>query len=105
MKKHFRKIIVLSILTLLILGNPSEKRFLLALQEDYGSVHQGMNLGVEELKQMGTSSYRSYIFWSSYEYAFGSIQVKYVGIVFTTFYLGSGSTQSIQQEKTQHASL
>lgn len=104
MKKHFKKIITASIFALLILGNPSEKRFLLALQKDYGSVHQGMNLGVEELAQIGKSSYRSYIFWSSYEYAFGSIQVKYVGITFMTFYLGSGSTQ-YPQEKTQQASI
>lgn len=73
----------------LILGNPPQGYYLRTLSEDFGSVHQGVTLGVSELQKIGTSSYHSYLLFSTYEYAFGTIKVKYLGLGFMTFYMGS----------------
>ncbi|MEM6736660.1 MAG: hypothetical protein AAGC64_06860 [Bacteroidota bacterium] len=90
--KKIRNYIVICILGFLILGNPTEYRYLVRLQEDYGSIHQGNTLSIQDLNRIGESAFRSYLFWGFYNYSFGTIQVSYFGIAFMTFYIGS-STQ------------
>jgi len=82
---------VLILLTLLILGNPSERRFLQAVSNDFGTIHHGAEMSPAELSVIGTSSYRSYVLFSFYEYSFGTISVRYFGLSFLTFYQGSNA--------------
>ena len=81
----------LILLTLFILGNPGEHRFLQAVSNDFGSIHHGAEISPTELTSIGHSSYRSYLLFSFYEYSFGTISVQYYGVCFMTFYHGNSS--------------
>ncbi|MEM6641365.1 MAG: hypothetical protein AAF616_00185 [Bacteroidota bacterium] len=90
-KKSYRTLIAMLVTAILVLGTPSEDRFLRRLNVDYGSIH-GTTMSLEQLKQIGTSSFTSYLLWSTYDYSLGDIQVNYVGFAFMTFYQGSNAT-------------
>lgn len=76
-------------IVILILGNPTEDKFLQRVTIEYGQAHAEMNLNREAFLSMGTSSYKSYFLLSTYEYSFGNIGVRYIGVAFMTFHLGS----------------
>ena len=97
MRKHLISFCTVVILGIVILGAPSENQFLNRLNSDYGSIH-GVPISSEVLKDIGNSNYRSYLLWSEYHYAFGSIEVNYVGVAFMTFYLGSNTRQATSKE-------
>ena len=100
MNKNHIKSIVFALLTgLVIWSSPSEKQFLNRLKKDYGTIH-GQPMSVEVLRKVGNSSYKSYVLWSEYEYAFGTIKVHYFGAAFMTFYLGSNA-QDVQNNNNQ----
>ncbi len=92
-------ILLLIIIAILVLGNPTEVRYLNRLQKDYGTMHGGSILSIKDLNQIGKSSTTSYLLWGFYEYTFSTIKVKYFGIAFMTFYLGS-NTDPIKEENT-----
>jgi len=104
MKKRAITISLFTLALILIIGNPSEDSFLNKLQQDYGQIHQGVALSKTDLQRMGKSSFNSYLFWSSYRYAFGNIEVRYFGVAFMTFYLGS-SGQSVEEPETEKLKL
>lgn len=56
---------------------------------EYGAIHGGMHFTPAQLLKMGTSQRQSYLIFSTYEYQFGSIGVRYVGFLFSVFHLGS----------------
>ncbi|MEM0938256.1 MAG: hypothetical protein AAF600_00675 [Bacteroidota bacterium] len=89
--KKILNYVVICVLGFLILGNPTEHKYLVRLQEDYGSIHQGNTLSIQDLNHIGESAFRSYLLWGFYDYSFGTIQVKYFGIAFMTFYIGSNA--------------
>lgn len=94
MKKSRLLIILLFALGILFLGNPTERQYLQQVAHDFGKIHHGMSLNINDLTQMGDSSYQSYLFVSTYAYAFGNIQVTYLGIAFMKFYLGSSKKET-----------
>ena len=83
---------------ILWLGNPSERQYLDSVANDFGKIHHGLALNAIQLASMGESNYHEFLIASTYEYAFGNIQVAYFGIAFTTFYLGS-TQKSISSPK------
>jgi len=94
MKNRKRLTIILIVISaLLVLGNPTERMFLHALSDDFGTIHYGAEMSPAQLKQIGTSSYHSYLLFSRYTYTFGTISVQYYGVGFMTFYLGSSTDE------------
>ena len=103
MKKHLLPIIISLIASIIILGSPSERQFLNRLRADYGMIH-GNRMSVESLKQIGSTKYQSYLLWSTYNYAYGKIEVSYFGIAFMTFYLGSNADKPPTKDLNQQIS-
>lgn len=97
-RKRIFTSLVFIILAILVLGAPSEGQFLNRLHEDYGNIH-GTSISNETLLDMGHSSYKSYLFWSTYRYSFGNIEVNYIGTIFMTFYQGSSKDTTIDKEQ------
>lgn len=91
MKKQY-KIVLLLLMIFLVIGNPTQGTFLEAVKEDFMANHHGASIGTDVLSSMGSSSYRNYLLLSTYEYTFGNVKVKYLGVGFMTFYLGSEVT-------------
>jgi hypothetical protein len=82
--------IVLAVLiAVLIAGNPSEGSYLNEVSNNYGQVHGGIQFSQSDLLEMGESNRTSYLLFSTYEYRFGSIGVRYVGFLFSVFQVGS----------------
>jgi hypothetical protein len=73
-------VIFFSLGLILAITNPSEASFVNRLQKDYGNQHSGMSLTQDQLMSMGNSRYSSFLFFSQYEYQFGNIGVRYLGI-------------------------
>lgn len=84
-KKYYLTVIITLIISLLVIGKPSERRFLHHVASEYGSAHHGFNLNADNLAQIGATKYHSYILFSTYTYAFGNISVSYAGIGFLIF--------------------
>ena len=91
MKKQY-KIILLVLMIFLVIGNPTKGTFMEAVKEDFMANHHGAVIGTDMLSSMGSSSYKTYLLFSSFKYSFGNVTVKYMGIGFMTFYLGSEVT-------------
>lgn len=89
MTKRKLGFVLLMAMVILWLGNPPERQYLESVANDFGKTHHGMTLNAKQLATMGESTYHEFLIASSYEYAFGNIQVAYFRIAFTTFYLGS----------------
>lgn len=94
--KNKLNLIAAILIGFLILGNPTESRYFNRLQVDYGKIHQGSVLSIQDLNHMGKSKVTSYLLWGFFEYSFGTIQVKYFGIGFMTFFIGSNNSASPQ---------
>lgn len=81
------------------LTNPSEEKFLTRVSQDYGAVHGGMQFSAAELQSMGESQRQSYFLFSRYDYRFGAIGVRYVGFMFSVFYVESYRKEEILNRK------
>ena len=90
--KNRYKIILLVLLIFLVIGNPSQSQFLTAVKEDFASNHHGTAIGTDMLKSMGNYTHKTYLLFGTFEYSFGNISVKYLGVGFMTFYLGNKVT-------------
>lgn len=82
-------IVVLMGIVFMALSNPSEEKFLNRVSSEYGAVHGGMSFSNADLLQMGESRRQSYFIFSTYEYEFGTIGVRYVGFLFSVFHVES----------------
>lgn len=82
-------LILIILILVLAIGNPREDRYLNEISNHYGHMHGGMQFSPAELLEMGESHRESYLIFSTYEYRFGSIGVKYLGVGFGVFYMGS----------------
>jgi len=82
-------IVIIIGIVFMAVGNPSEPKFLNKVSAEYGSVHGGMTFSNAELLQMGESHRQSYFIFSTYEYEFGTIGVRYFGFIFSVFYVES----------------
>lgn len=91
MKKLY-KVILLLLMIFLVIGTPTKGTFMEAVKEDFMLRHPGISIGTDLLSTMGSASYKTYLLWSSFSYQFGNVTVKYLGIGFMTFYLGSEVT-------------
>ena len=100
MKRKFIPFIACLVLAIVIMGTPSERRFLNRLKQDYGMMH-ATPLSMQDLKKIGSSNYATYLLWSRYEYTFGTIKVNYLGVAFMTFYLGSSTQNPSQNQPSQ----
>jgi len=94
MKKQLIYTAMLLTLLVFVFGKPSENDFLDEIQHEYGQIHQGMELSKADLVAMGESRYQSFLLWSHYCYAFGSIEVAYIGFAFMVFPLQSKAANS-----------
>ena len=88
------RLVLIIVLVILWLGNPVS---------EYGGERLWKNPSRDEYERHGIgihgrSNYHQFLIASTYEYAFGNIQVAYFGITFSTFYLGS-SRKSISSPK------
>jgi len=101
MSRYYFKALALFLVLLLFLfvTNPSESTFLEKVSTDYGQIHAGMNIGVNDLKEMGMSKRSSYLLFSMYQYQFGNIGVRYLGIAANTFFLG---TYKVNTQSDRH---
>jgi hypothetical protein len=70
-------------------SNPSEQKFLEKVSSEYGAVHGGASFSTADLLQMGESRRQSYLIFSTYEYEFGTIGVRYFGFLFSVFHMES----------------
>jgi len=77
------------LLLFLALSNPLRKDYLRRLQQDYGNLHAGMSLSEVQLLQMGEAQRRSFIIFSTFEYQFGNIGVRYWGVAGRVFFFES----------------
>ncbi|MEO1254021.1 MAG: hypothetical protein AAFY41_03910, partial [Bacteroidota bacterium] len=71
------------------------------LKTDFGNIHPGVSLTLDQLDSMGSSSYRSWFILSHYRYRFGNIEVAYLGIAFFKIYLGSNVGELENQEEEE----
>lgn len=96
-----RKIVVRllfsGLIVLLVFGNPSEDRFLTTIAKDFTAMHHGVQMDVSTLQKLGNTQYKSYLFFSTYHYAFGQISVDYVGLGFMTFHLKSSASKTTEE--------
>lgn len=76
-------------LLVLLLTNPSEEDFLNKVSLDYGALHGGMRFSNDDLLRMGESHRKNYLFFSTYQYEFGTIGVRYIGFASSTFQVES----------------
>jgi len=90
--------VLLAMILVLVLTNPSETAFLVKVSEDYGAIHHGMEMDPQMLRQVGESERRSYVLLSTYRYTFGTIAVDYVGVASLIIYLGSTQDPHPQPE-------
>ena len=77
---RFLSIFFALVAVFLFITNPDETDFLQEVSKDYGAVHTGMQLGVNDLLQIGTSQHDPSFLWSTYRYEMGDIGVRYFGI-------------------------
>jgi hypothetical protein len=82
-------IVILMGIIFMALSNPSEEKFLMRIAVEYGAVHGGAHFNTAELRAMGESRRQSYFIFSTYEYEFGTIGVRYVGFLFSIFHIES----------------
>lgn len=86
---------------ILILTNPSEEDYLDRVSMDYAAIHGGMKLSSDDLLRMGKSHRTNYLFFSTYEYEFGTIVVRYVGFALSTFQVQSLRKESQPQVENE----
>jgi len=95
-------IVLMMVVVVLILSNPNEGTYLNKISNEYGQVHGGMQFSQSDLLQMGESEHTSFLIFSTYEYRFGTIGVRYVGFLFSVFQVDSFReempTESEQEE-------
>lgn len=90
LKRIIRPGIVIIIgIILMVVSNPSEQKFLEKVSSEYGAVHGGASFSAADLLQMGESRRQSYLIFSTYEYEFGAIGVRYFGFLFSVFHMES----------------
>ena len=77
---RFLSIFFALVAVFLFITNPDETDFLQEVSKDYGAVHTGMQLGVNDLLLIGTSQHDRSFLWSTYRYEMGDIVVRYFGI-------------------------
>ncbi|HKK39086.1 MAG TPA: hypothetical protein VJ949_06695 [Cryomorphaceae bacterium] len=87
-------IILLMGVIFLAVTNPSEEKFLHKVSADYGAIHGGMHFTPAQLLEMGSSQRQSWLIFSTYEYQFGTIGVRYVGFLFSVIHV-----ESFREEK------
>ena len=89
-------------LTILVLSNPSESSYLKRLKSDYVEIHgdHPHTMG-DYLLSSGSAHRKSYGIFSTFQYRFGLIQVSYLGIAGTIFYLGFESLAPGKTEKPE----
>ncbi len=104
MKKINKRLLVLLFVVFVILGCPSDQKFAERLHQDYGYSH-GQNLSIDQLREMGSSRYQSYILFSTYNYKFGSISVSYWGAGFMTFSLQRTKPKSKKIHQENNTSI
>ena len=82
MKKYLRitSFLFIAMLLTLFVTNPSEEAFLQKVAEDYGTMHHGLTLIIQQLAELGDSYFTSYMIMGVYTYQFGSITVSYLGV-------------------------
>jgi len=90
-------VIIIGIIFMAV-SNPSEEKFLNKVSMEYGAVHGGMHFTPAQLLKMGTSQRQSYLLFSTYEYQFGSIGVRYVGFLFSVFHVESYREEDPQKK-------
>jgi hypothetical protein len=81
--------ILLILIGILVLTNPNRRDYLEEIADDFGSIHAGMELKASQLEMMGSVSHSSFLIFSTFQYQFGSIGVRYWGFGTMIFYLGS----------------
>ena len=81
--------VLLAMILVLTLTNPSETAYLRRVSTDYGDIHHGMQMDPQMLRQVGESERRSFVLMSTYRYSFGTIAVDYFGVASIIVYLGS----------------
>lgn len=86
-------------LFILILTNPSEDDFLNKVSMDYGAMHGGMRFSSDDLLMMGESHRVNYLFFSTYQYEFGTIGVRYFGFASSTFQIESFRKEGEESSK------
>lgn len=91
-------IVIFVALIVMAIGNPSEEEFLKTVSSEYGAVHGGMGFSTAELLAMGESRRQSYFLFSTYEYEFGTIGVRYVGFLFSVFHIESYRKEATPEE-------
>ncbi|MCZ4410597.1 hypothetical protein O3Q51_17405 [Cryomorphaceae bacterium 1068] len=92
-------IVLLMGIVFMALSNPSEEKFLNKVSQKYGAVHGGTNFTNADLLQMGESRRQSYFIFSTYEYEFGTIGVRYVGFLFSVFHVESYREEDPQKKE------
>lgn len=73
---------LLVVISILIVGNPSQGAFIERIAHDYGKSHHGLSISADYLQNVGTLRRDSYVLFSTCTYSFGQISVNYVGIGF-----------------------
>jgi hypothetical protein len=86
--KHFPLLILLCFFAFLVISNPSELTYLNRVSVDYAQYHPKMDIPTEVLQQVGQSNRTTYLFFSTYDYRFGNMQVFYFGVANSIYYLG-----------------
>jgi hypothetical protein len=92
-------IVIIIGIIFMALSNPSEQKFLDKVSAEYGAVHDGTSFSHADLLQMGESRCQSYFIFSTYEYEFGTIGVRYVGFLFSIFNMESYRKDEILEKK------
>ncbi|MEQ8908859.1 MAG: hypothetical protein RIC95_06685 [Vicingaceae bacterium] len=85
---------------ILFISNPSQNSYQERLAKDFGQSHAGAKFSLLDLNKMGHSKHQSFLLFSTYQYEFGTIGVRYWGILGQTFF--AGSYRKTEIEKTEN---
>ena len=91
-------------LVALAMTNPTEENYLTRLGNDYGNMHHGTKVSNDMLKHMGKSERTSYLFFSTYHYAFGNATADYYGVGMSIFFKSS-SYEPLQKQEEKTISI
>ncbi|GAA5022808.1 hypothetical protein GCM10011506_00180 [Marivirga lumbricoides] len=92
-RKLFILVVILSILAVWLV--PKESDYIARIAKDYGSMHSGIQIPQEQLKQMISYQFDHHLFYSEFTCTYGNISVEYHGFFSMIFFVESTNNQEL----------
>lgn len=86
-RKLFILVVILAMLSVWLV--PKENDYIARIANDYGSLHSGIQITPDQLKNLVSYQFNHHLFYSEFICTYGNISVKYHGFFSMIFYVES----------------